>query len=182
MAKIVTVSLVVDEDNDDIIERGLSVLFEHAERDWLIDWRYTDSTPLPVALADAIVNDTYGPGDAFELFVYFSAHEAFESGNGSGFWSNEYGWTTRDLATRFTAGELAAFHAPHSGADDVVVMAYPHKLYCWVVYYLEEEDAKKENYEQAQKFFCWAEGKDHAIEQALNADPGIKVCMAEQIA
>lgn len=80
MAKIVTVQLMVDDDDEQRIAAGLNDMFQAAmqpvdpDQDkygWLLDCRLTDKagnlcmTDVPAEIADAVVNETYEPGDAF---------------------------------------------------------------------------------------------------------------------
>ncbi len=56
------------------------------------------------SLNDSVANETYAKGDAFGNWLLFSHSEAKKDSEDSaaGYWSNTYGWCTRDLATRFT--------------------------------------------------------------------------------
>lgn len=81
MAKIVTLEILVDSDNESEIADGLNEMLRTAQlpvdpddadaRSWIIDWRLgvcgdqlrlQSITP---SVEDAIVNDTYSEGDAF---------------------------------------------------------------------------------------------------------------------
>ena len=81
MAKIVTLLILVDEDDDSRIADGLNDMLRTAAqpvdpddadaRSWIIDWRLAWAgdqmllQPVPDEVADAICNDTYIEGDAF---------------------------------------------------------------------------------------------------------------------
>jgi hypothetical protein len=81
MAKIVTLEILVDSDDEAQIADGLNDMLRTAQlpvdpddadaRSWIIDWRLAVCgdqlrlQPLPPSVEDAIVNDTYSEGDAF---------------------------------------------------------------------------------------------------------------------
>lgn len=81
MAKIVTLEILVDSDDESKIGDGLTEMLQTAQlpvdpddldaRSWIIDWRLRVSgnqlrlQPIPPSIEDAIVNDTYSEGDAF---------------------------------------------------------------------------------------------------------------------
>lgn len=104
MASVVTIKILVDEPIDiTAIARARNIML-HAQRNdsnKIVDWTVEDSQKVNDALADSICNDTYDSGDAFSDWMIYSASEAQFSGDSAGFWSNTFGWTTQDLATRF---------------------------------------------------------------------------------
>lgn len=81
MAKIVTLQILVDEDDDSRIADGLNDMLRTAAqpvdpddadaRSWIIDWRLAWAgdqmllQAVPDEIGDAICNDTYIEGDAF---------------------------------------------------------------------------------------------------------------------
>lgn len=81
MAKIVTLQILVDDDDESRIADGLNEMLRTAAqpvdpddadaRSWIIDWRLAWAgdqmllQPVPDDVADAISNDTYTEGDAF---------------------------------------------------------------------------------------------------------------------
>lgn len=81
MAKIVTLQILVDEDDDSHIADGLNDMLRTAAqpvdpddadaRSWIIDWRLAWAgdqmllQAVPDEIGDAICNDTYIEGDAF---------------------------------------------------------------------------------------------------------------------
>ena len=81
MAKIVTLEILVDSDDESTIAEGLTEMLQTAQlpvdpddpdaRSWIIDWRLAVCgnqlrlQPIPPSIEDAIVNDTYSEGDAF---------------------------------------------------------------------------------------------------------------------
>ncbi len=82
MAKIVTLQILVDEDAPQTIEDGLNDMLRTAAlpvdpndadgRSWIIDWRITWDNgqmilqSVPEEINDAICNDTYAEGEAFQ--------------------------------------------------------------------------------------------------------------------
>ena len=81
MAKIVTLEILVDSDNEAEISDGLNEMLRTAQlpvdpndpdaRSWIIDWRLGVGTgqlrlqSIPPSVEDAIVNDSYIEGEAF---------------------------------------------------------------------------------------------------------------------
>jgi hypothetical protein len=81
MAKLVTLQILVDEDEEGNITDGLNEMLRSAAtpvdpddadaRSWIVDWRlaWGDSgemiLPVPEEINDAICNGTYSEGDAF---------------------------------------------------------------------------------------------------------------------
>jgi len=73
MAKIVTIELIVDEDNDEAIADGLNevlrpltVAGDDESCGWLVDYQFKRSYYVPAHIEDSIVNETYEEGDAFK--------------------------------------------------------------------------------------------------------------------
>lgn len=99
-------------------------------------------------------------------------------GDGAGFWSNEYGWTKRSFATRFTSKEIATFEEPRSSRDDTVILQEDDRLDFYVVTLADEEGGT----EGAYHFKCWAECESHASEQASNAYPQATIISVEAVA
>lgn len=55
--------------------------------------------------------------------VIFSAHQATQSGDGAGFWSNSEGWTGLESATLFTPEESRTFGLPMGASRDAAWLA-----------------------------------------------------------
>lgn len=109
MAYMATIKILVDEANEATVYDGLNEMLRMAqepvdedseETPWLLDWKVESVDPTNESLNDSIVNETYAEGDAFNDWVIFSRSEAIAQ-DGAAFWSNEYGWTSLDLATKF---------------------------------------------------------------------------------
>lgn len=81
MAKIVTLEILVDSNNESEISDGLNEMLRTAQTpvdpddadagNWIIDWRLgycggqLRTQDIPASVEDAIVNGTYSEGDAF---------------------------------------------------------------------------------------------------------------------
>lgn len=110
MAFIATLQILIDDPNESTVYDGLNELLRDAKaggangenQDWILDWKFASVDLASDSLNDSICNETYAEGDAFRDWVIFSPSEAATQ-DGAGFWSNEYGWTTLDLATKFGA-------------------------------------------------------------------------------
>jgi len=189
MAFIATVSILVDEANEASVYDGINEILRDAQmggpngedRGWVVDWKFKAVEPVNESLNDSIANETYTEGDAFSDWVIFSRSEAIAR-DGAGFWSNEYGWTTLDLATKFCGYESRRPHdGPLSAGMDAVWMLAPYGMN---LYRLRvEEDLfcgnPPKNEVHGHIFECWAENYDHAVEQAENAYPGCRVLGTE---
>ena len=82
MAKIITLQILVDDDDEARIADGLNDMLRCAAqpvdpddadaRSWIVDWRLAWAAdqllaqPVSATIADAICNDTYSEGDAFQ--------------------------------------------------------------------------------------------------------------------
>jgi hypothetical protein len=76
MAYIATVQLLVDEPTPEDVRENLERLFENAQvtsvdqteddGTWLVDWVFDEIQKAPEDVDDAITNDMYEEGDAFE--------------------------------------------------------------------------------------------------------------------
>lgn len=132
MAYIATIKILVDEANESTVYDGLNEMLrtaqepvdeDDAETPWLLDWKFESVDPVNESLNDSIANETYAEGDAFNDWVIFSRSEAVAQ-DGAGFWSNEYGWTTLDLATKFEGASVQDL--PISAGMDAVWMLAPY--------------------------------------------------------
>jgi hypothetical protein len=186
MAYIATVKILVDEADKASVFDGINELLRDAKkggpkgknRDWIVDWEFGPVEPVNESLNDSIANETYEEGDAFADWVIFSAGEA-RANDGAGYWSNEYGWTTIDHATRFYLCERErSDELPHSAGMDAVWMRALHGMEFYRLMLVEHpNDATLDQTPIA--FECFAENYDHAVEQAENAYPGCRVLGTE---
>ncbi|WP_253248781.1 hypothetical protein [Alcaligenes faecalis] len=106
MAHLVTVTILVDDNNCNEVYDGINALMKNAaveDNSAIIDYQVSNTERVHAVLEDSISNDSYEEGDAFKEWVIFSQSESDRSDDRAGFWSNLYGWTTFDMATRFSA-------------------------------------------------------------------------------
>lgn len=174
MAYLATVTILIDEADEaracDGISEMLTAAQQPVEEDgesWIVDWSIDSVATTTDELDDSICNDTYAEGDAFRDWVIFSRSEAVAQ-DGAGYWSNEYGWTTLDLATKFDAINR---ERPLSAGMDGVWMLAPYRMEFYRLLLVEFPDDQSLD-QTPIAFECWAENLDHAIEQAENAYPG----------
>lgn len=122
MATIVKLELLIDNPNSDDTCETVNQLVQQASalgNDKIVDWTITDNFNVSAEIEDIITNDAYVKGDAFSDWVVYSRSEAAYSDDQAGYWSNEYGWTTFDLATRFDAKRR---NLPVSRGGDATLM------------------------------------------------------------
>lgn len=127
MAYIATVKILVDETNETNVYDGINEMLRSAQygepngEGWIVDWKFESVDPVNESLNDSVANETYEEGDAFGDWVIFSHSEALAQ-DGAGFWSNEYGWTTFDEATKFDSREVIV---PCSTGMDAIWILIP---------------------------------------------------------
>lgn len=181
MAHLVTLTVLVDEATEDLAESrvssALKSIISAGPIGAVLDWQIDSVARANESLNDAICNETYEIGDAFKDWVIFSRSEAIASGDAAGFWSNEFGWSTFDLATRFSGANR---DLPMSTGDDALWMSAPVGLNYYQCLLVEFPGDQRLD-QTPIAFECWAENQDHAIEQAQNAYPSSKVLETEQI-
>ncbi len=180
MATLATLKILVDEANEAAVYDGINEMLRSAQygepngEGWIVDWKIESIESANESLNDSIANETYAEGDAFNDWVIFSRSEAIAQ-DGAGFWSNEYGWTTLDLATKFDGAERKL---PHSAGMDAVWMLAPYRMSFYRLMLVESPDDA--TLDQAPiAFECFAENYGHAVEQAENAYPGCRVLGTE---
>lgn len=170
MSYIATIKIVINEFDGNRVIDGLNDMMRNAQskvdddlegkNPWVTDWVISQVEPAGDLIEKAIATGKYEDGDAFKDFVIFSRDEHGRD-DGAGFWSNEYGWTTLDLATKYESPN----GAPSVIVDDAVWMAAPYGLRFITLWVLKKGDS------QAILFECWADDFDHAVEQARDAYP-----------
>ena len=129
MAHVARIRILCDETDEARVYDGINEMLraaqepvEEGDAPWIVDWAIDSVDPTHAALDDSIVNETYVEGEAFRDWVIYSPSEA-RAQDGDGYWSNEYGWTTLDLATKFDAIERAL---PRSIGNDATWMLAPY--------------------------------------------------------
>jgi len=179
MAHTVTISILVDEVEEANVTDSVSEMLRNhmvGNGGNVVDWVIDHVVAVCEEMNDSIANGTYEEGDAFREWVIFSRAKMHESG-GAGFWSNDYGWTTLDLATKFasTGGDK-----PVTAADDATWMLLPSSMDFYRVILIERPgDAMLDQTPIAYE--CWAETEDHAKEQVIDAYPGCRVLEIEDM-
>lgn len=173
MAYTATITILIDEADEVRVADSIN---EMLRTNWVenggnvVDWAIDHVGAVCEELNDSIANDTYQEGDAFREWVIFSRSE-MEKGDGAGFWSNGYGWTTLDLATKFASTEG---DKPVTAGDDATWMLAPYRLNLYRALLIEQPD--DETLDQTPiAFECWAETEGHARDQVINAYPGCRV-------
>jgi hypothetical protein len=174
MAHIATIKILLDDKDTGHIEASLNEMLataqqpvEGGQKPWLVDWTVEAVDPVANCIAKAVADGTYSEGQMAGDLVLFSAAEAIASGDGAAFWSNEYGWTTLDLATRFDASCGDTVRHSSSRRFETVWMGVPDGLSFYEVQLMDEG--------AALKFHCWAESHEHAKEQAQDAYNGCTI-------
>lgn len=162
MAFIMKLQIVADIPTEYVAEKLIRQLLN--DYDAVVDVDVTDIKPLEASVEDAIVNETYESGEAFAAFIYYSPKQGNQAGNG--FWSNEYGWTTRDLASRFSMFDGVP---KYYDADDVEIVPDNGPVGRFFVgYHPDDQEAGIQNFQ------CWADSREDAIDHAYRQSPGIQ--------
>jgi len=128
-----------------------------------------------------MANDSFATKDQEpQSFLVYSKSEAIYSEDGAGFWSNDLGWTTMDLATKFSQEEKESIvRLPSIGVEDATWIHFNSELSLYVLRIVErndDDDEQSQPEDSAAIYFdCFAEDLEHAKEQAANAYPGCKI-------
>lgn len=180
MAHIVTLRILVDKPDEVRVIDGVNEMLRAAQAPvdedngdgpWIVDWSLDSVDPVSEDLNDSMANETYDEGDAFRDWVIFSRSESLRH-DGDGFWSNEYGWTTLDLADKYSSVQ---HDMPYSAGNDAMMMLAPYRMNLYRLRVLEDYQLNGDLAETIVMFECWAEDYGHAEEQAKSAYPGCKV-------
>lgn len=109
MAFIVTLKLLIDlptaAEAEEFISNAIGVnsLADSEVSSPILDYSIEACEPVARCLSDSIVNETYSSGDAFRSMIIRNPKP--DVAEGERFWSNQYGWSSYDLATRLSAIE-----------------------------------------------------------------------------
>lgn len=125
MAYLVNISILVAEGSESEAYDSLNALLNQSDDDGvsnIIDYQVSQAEGVHTALEDSISNNTYEEGDAFKHWVIFSQSEADASDGEAGYWSNELGWCSLELATNFDA---QAVNLPITTNNDATMMMRP---------------------------------------------------------
>lgn len=173
MAFTATVTILIDEPEESMVIDCINEMLRNCgvgNGGNVADWAIDHVGVVCEEMNDSIANETYAKGDAFRDWVIFSRSE-MNKGEGAGFWSNNYGWTTLDLATKFASTE---WFKPMSAGADATWMLAPYRLNFFRALLIEQPD--DEALDQTPiAFECWAESEVHAKEQVIDAYPGCRV-------
>lgn len=115
MAKIISLRLLVEDDFEMDLNEILSNIL-------VLDAVVDDESPVNNELEDSVVNETYSLGDAFIDWLIYAKSERDDDDPQSGYWSNSYGWGSRDLATRFESSSPCSLPLS-KGGDAMWVLA-----------------------------------------------------------
>lgn len=125
MTFLVTVNVLVNKTDESSASALISeilgtAMYENLDgvESKVLDFEVSEVSRTITELDDSISNEIYAEGDAFSDWVVYSPSEAAQSEDSAGFWSNTYGWTTYDRATRLPP----VFRLPQSTANDAVWM------------------------------------------------------------
>lgn len=116
MAYVVVAKILVDADHDVNADKMVHSLLEQSIGGAFIDFSTERVAKTNLVIDNSITNGIYAVGDFSQSWVIFSPSN--NEIHGSGYWSNEYGWTDKDLATIFDSEDVSL----PVGVDDAVLM------------------------------------------------------------
>lgn len=116
MASMITVTLLIDAGDTAIAEQTIHKILEQFVDGDIIDFATERVAKSNMVIDDMIVNETYAAGDFSQDWVIFSAEK--NKNNTNGYWSDEYGWTDKDLATFYDSEYVKM----PEGVDDAVLL------------------------------------------------------------
>lgn len=99
MAYVVTAKILMDANDDVQADKIVRFLLERSLGGAFIDFSTEGVAKTNLVIDDSIANETYEAGDFSRSWVIFSPSK--NEINENGYWSKEYGWTDKDLATIF---------------------------------------------------------------------------------
>lgn len=101
MAYLATLQLLIDAESESAATVLTSDIASQLQADGrVLDWSVSDARAVNETVRDSIVNETYVSGECFGEYIVVSTTKRPQDAS---FWSNTYGWTSYDLATRFDA-------------------------------------------------------------------------------
>jgi hypothetical protein len=101
MAYLATLQLLIDAESESAATVMSSDIAGQLQADGqVLDWSVSDARAVNETIRDSIVNETYVSGECFGEYIVVSTTKRPQDAS---FWSNTYGWTSYDLATRFDA-------------------------------------------------------------------------------
>jgi hypothetical protein len=101
MAYLATLQLLIDAESESDATVLSSDIASQLQADGqVLDWSVKDARAVNDTVRDSIANETYVSGECFGEYIVVSTTKRPQDAS---FWSNTYGWTAYDLATRFDA-------------------------------------------------------------------------------
>ena len=101
MAYLATLQLLIDVESESAATVLTSDIASQLQADGqVLDWSVSDARAVNDTVHDSIGNETYVSGECFGEYIVVSTTKRPQDAS---FWSNTYGWTAYDLATRFDA-------------------------------------------------------------------------------
>ena len=101
MAYLATLQLLIDAESESAATVLSSDIASQLQADGqVLDWSVKDARAVNDTVHDSIANETYVSGECFGEYIVVSTTKRPQDAS---FWSNTYGWTAYDLATRFDA-------------------------------------------------------------------------------
>ncbi len=101
MAYLATLQLLIDVESESAATVLTSDIASQLQADGqVLDWSVSDARAVNDTVRDSIGNETYVSGECFGEYIVVSTTKRPQDAS---FWSNTYGWTAYDLATRFDA-------------------------------------------------------------------------------
>lgn len=106
MAFVFNLRVLVDEKKPEMAKRALIDALNGCSLDAEVSYFCNTNA----SLDDSIVNETYQTGDAFENWLVVINIEGKRA-----YWSNQYGWTSIERATRFDSTTIMPRFAKEKG-------------------------------------------------------------------
>lgn len=112
MAYLATIQLLIDSESESAATIYAQELLALHPSSNVVDSQVVNTSEVNEAIRESIANGTYVMGACFGNYLVVRNHPRPEH---SAFWSTQYGWTSYDLATRFSAD---AIDIPPAAAAD----------------------------------------------------------------
>lgn len=112
MAYLATVQLLIESESESAATAYAQELLTLHASSKVVDSQVVNTSEVNETIRESIANGTYVMGACFGNYLVVRNHPRPDQ---AAFWSNRYGWTSYDLATRFGAD---AIDIPASAAAD----------------------------------------------------------------
>lgn len=103
MAYLATIQLLIDSESESAATIYAQELLALHPSSNVVDSQVVNTSEVNEAIRESIANGTYVMGACFGNYLVVRNHPRPEH---SAFWSTQYGWTSYDLATRFSADAI----------------------------------------------------------------------------